>query len=55
LSRAARREFQQHYSAEQNHQALMDIYALATWRAHGSKLAERDAGVAHDRQLHPSR
>ncbi len=55
LSRAARREFQQHYSAEQNHQALMDIYALATWRAHGSKLAERDAGVAHDQQLHPSR
>jgi glycosyltransferase involved in cell wall biosynthesis len=55
LSRGARREFQQHYSAEHNYRALMDIYALATWRAQRSKVAEPDAGAAaHERRLHPS-
>ena len=33
MGRAARREFEQKYSAEQNYRALMDIYALAGERA----------------------
>ena len=36
MSRAARREFERKYSAEQNYRALMDIYGLAAKRARRS-------------------